>query len=226
VGPAIIQAAQEARAQVLEIAAEEFEADPADLEIVDGAVQVRGVPDKTISLGEIAAKAMEFGGKYAPVMGRGRHADNTASPGFCAQLVEVEVDGETGEVRPCRVVMVQDVGRAINPLGVQGQMRGGAVQGLGWALYERMVYDDGGQLLTGSWMEYAVPHAVQAAPEIETVIVEVPSDRGPFGARGVGEPPVIATAAAVANAIADVTGRRPTDLPMTPPRVRDQLSRA
>jgi CO/xanthine dehydrogenase Mo-binding subunit len=219
VGPAIIQAVEEAREQVLAIAADEFEADPADLEIVDGAVRVKGVPGKALPLAELAGKTMQFGGKYAPVMGRGRHANPQSAPGFCAQLAEVEVDPETGEVTVLRLVLAQDVGRAINPAGIQGQMMGGAVQGLGWALYEQMVHDDSGQLLTGTWLEYTVPHIHQAAGQIETILVEVPSEGGPFGARGVGEPPVIATAGAVANAIADATGARLTDLPITPARI-------
>jgi CO/xanthine dehydrogenase Mo-binding subunit len=219
VGPAIIQAAGEARAQVLAIASAEFEVDPADLEIVDGKVQVRGVPGRAIPLSELAGKTMQFGGKYAPIMGHGRHAENRSSPAFCAQLAEVEVDEGTGQVRVPRLVVIQDVGRAINPEGIRGQMIGGAAQGLGWALYEAMIYDDQGQLLTGTLIEYNVPSADQVAETVETVMVEVPSDYGPYGARGVGEPPVIATAAAVANAIADATGRRITDLPMTPPRV-------
>ena len=223
VGPAVIEAAEEARAQVLEIAAEEFEAAPADLEIVDGAVQVRGVPDRRMSLGQIARETMRFGGRYRPIMGHGRHADTIQSPGFCAQLAEVEVDEETGAVRVVRQVLVQDVGRALNPLTIRGQMMGGATQGLGWALHESLEYDDQGQLLSGSWTDYCVPHFDQTAPAIETVIVEVPSDHGPYGARGVGEPPVIATAAAVANAVADAAGVRLTALPMTPPRVLEAL---
>ncbi len=219
VGPAVIQAAEDARAQVFEIVSEIFEVDPADLEIVDGAVRVRGVPDKAIGLGEIAAKTMQFGGRYAPVWGHGRHANNKNSPAFCAQLAEVEVDPETGEVKVPRLVVVQDVGRIINPAGIRGQMMGGAVQGLGWALYEGMVYDEAGQLLTGSWAEYAIPHSDQAAASIETVMVEVPSDHGPLGARGVGEPPVTPTAAAVANAIAAATGKRPQHLPITPSQI-------
>ncbi|RMG96160.1 MAG: xanthine dehydrogenase family protein molybdopterin-binding subunit, partial [Chloroflexi bacterium] len=218
-GPSVIAAAQDARQQVLAIAAEELEADPADMEIVDGRVQVRGVPDRALSLTEIAAKTMQFGGKYAPVVGNGRYANTKASPGFCAQLAEVSVDQETGEVTVHRLVLVQDVGRAINPLTLTGQLHGGAMQGIGWALYEQMVHSEEGQLLTGTWMDYTVPHFVHAVPEIETIIVEVPSEQGPFGARGAGEPPVIATAAAVANAIADCTGARLTALPMTPARV-------
>ena len=226
VGPAIMQAAAEARQQALAIAAEEFEAAPEDLEIVNGTVRVRGVPDRQIPLGDVAGKTMQFGSKYAPVLGHGRHADTTLSPTFCAQLAEVEVDSETGIVDVHRLVIVQDVGRAINPLTIKGQMMGGATQGLGWALYEQLVYDGGGQLLTGSWMDYTVPHFTRAASKIETVIVEVLSDHGPFGARGVGEPPIIPTAAAVANAIADATGTRPKDLPMTPPRVLAALKGA
>jgi CO/xanthine dehydrogenase Mo-binding subunit len=116
------------------------------------------------------------------------------------------------------------VGKAINPLAVEGQMLGGATQGLGWALYERIVYSDEGQVLTGSWMDYAVPAITQAARKYETIMVEVATEHGPFGARGVGEPPVIPTAAAVANAIADATRARVLDLPMTPPRVLSALA--
>ena len=224
VGPAVIAAAREARAQVLEIAAEEFEVDPADLEIADGAVQVRGVPDRSLSLADLAQKTMQFGGKYRPVLGHGRHAENRSAPAFCAQLAEVSVDEESGEVVVHRLVIVQDVGRAINPQGVRGQMMGGATQGLGWALYEDMAFDEAGQLLAATWMEYVVPHTSQAARKLETVIVEVPSEHGPLGARGVGEPPVIPTAAAVANAIADATGVRLVDLPMTPPRILAAIS--
>jgi CO/xanthine dehydrogenase Mo-binding subunit len=224
VGPALIQAADEARTHALGIAAELLEADSADLEIVNGRVQVKGVPDSGIALGEIAGKTMQFGGKYAPVFGHGRHVDTTRSPGFCAQLAEVEVDRETGDVQVHKLVIVQDVGRAINPATVEGQMMGGAVQGLGWALYERTEYDNYGQLLTASWMDYTVPHIKQSALEMEAIIIEVPTEHGPFGARGVGEPPIIPTTGAVGNAIAHATGTRLTDLPMTPPRVLAALS--
>ena len=224
VGPAIIEAVREARRQTFEIAAELLEADPADLEIVDGKVQVRGVPDQAIPLGEIAGKTMQFGGKYAPIFGNGRHVETTRSPGFCAQLAEVEVDQETGLVQVHKLVVVQDAGRAINPAAVEGQMMGGAVQGLGWALYEEMIYNEGGQPLNASWMDYTVPHITQGAGALETVIIEIPTEQGPFGAKGVGEPPITSTAGAVGNAIADAAGVRLTDLPMTPPRVLAALS--
>jgi CO/xanthine dehydrogenase Mo-binding subunit len=224
VGPALIEAAQEARRQMLAIAAELMEADPADLEIVDGKVQVKGVPDRAISLGEIAGKTMQFGGQYPPIFGHGRHVITQRSPGFCAQLAEVEVDRETGRVQVHKLVVVQDVGRALNPLMIEGQMMGGATQGLGWALYENMIYDEYGQPVTASWMDYTVPHIHQAAKTIETVMVEVPSNVGPFGAKGVGEPPVTSTAGAIGNAIKDAIGVRLTDLPMTPPRLLEALS--
>lgn len=219
VGPPVIQAAREARRQALELAAETFEADPEDLEIVDGAVQVKGSPDKAIPLRKIAQRTMRFGGRQAPVFGHGRHAQTSQAPGFCAQLAEVSVDRETGQVEVDRVVVIQDCGRAINPAAVEGQMMGGALQGVGWALYEGMAYSEDGQLLTATLNDYALPDFAQGPAELETVLVEVPSDHGPFGARGVGEPPVVPTAAAIANAIADACGARPTELPMTPPTV-------
>ena len=224
VGAAVFAAARQAREQTLRVAASEFEADPADLEIADGAVRVKGVPGKELALAEIAARTMAFLSPYVPVTGTGRTVPAGRSPAFCVQLAEVEVDAETGTVTVHRLAVVQDVGKAINPLTVGGQMMGGATQGLGWALYEGMQYDAEGQLLTGSLMDYAVPNVTQAARELEPVLVEVPSDHGIYGARGVGEPPVTATAGAVANAIRDATGARLTVLPMTPPRVLAALS--
>jgi CO/xanthine dehydrogenase Mo-binding subunit len=223
VGAAVAAAASEARRQVLAIAADELEAAIEDLEIVDGKVMVRGVPSSGIKLSDLAGKTMQFGGKYAPVFAGGRTAERVPSPAFCAQLAEVEVDRETGAVTVKNLVVAQDVGRAINPLTIQGQMHGGAVQGLGWALYEQMVYGSQGELLTGSWLDYNLPHSTQSAEHIDTLIVEVPSEKGPFGARGVGEPPVIPTPAAVANAIAAATGVRLTALPMSAPRVLAEL---
>ncbi|MCY4060760.1 MAG: xanthine dehydrogenase family protein molybdopterin-binding subunit [Chloroflexi bacterium] len=221
-GNAVIRAAEDARRQTLAIAAEEFEVSAEDLEIVDGRVQVRGFPDRSVPLGDLAGKAMTFGGRYDPIHGSGSQAVTDRAPSFCAQIAEVEVDEETGEVNLLNLAVVQEVGRAINPLTVEGQMQGGAVQGVGWALYEEMRYDDDGQLLSGSWMDYAMPDAVQASP-IQTQIVEVPSISGPFGARGVGEPPVIPTVAAIANAVAHATGVRMTQTPMTAPRVLEAL---
>ncbi len=225
-GPPVIQAAREARQQTLELAAARFEAAPEDLEIVDGEVRVKGSPDKAIPLRKIAQRTMRFGSSQAPVFGHGRHAQTSQAPGFCAQLAEVAVDRETGRVQVERLVVVQDCGRAINPSAVEGQMMGGAMQGVGWALYEEMAYSEDGQLLTATLNDYALPHFVHGPTRLETVLVEVPSEHGPFGARGVGEPPVIPTAAAIANAVADACGARLTELPMTPPRVLEALAGA
>ncbi len=219
VGPAVIQAAEDAKAQVLAMASHRLEAAIEDLEIRNGAVQVKGTPESAIALTSLARKTMAFGSTQAPIYGRGRHAQPDQAPGFCAQLAEVSVDEDTGQVTVHRLVLVQDVGRALNPLLVRGQMQGGAIQGLGWALYEELSYDDHGQPLTATLSDYALPHIHHLPLELEVEIVEVPSPFGPFGAKGVGEPPVIATAAAVANAIAEVSGRRMQRLPMTAPRI-------
>ena len=106
---------------------------------------------------------------------------------------------DTGEVELLHHVIAQDVGRALNPALVEGQMRGGATQGIGWALYEELAHDEDGRLVTGSFLTYAIPVAEQV-PEIDTLIVEVPAPDGPYGAKGIGEAPVVAAPAAVANA--------------------------
>ena len=224
VGLAVERAARDARRQLLLIAADKLEAAPDDLEIVDRAVRVRGFPTRTVTLAELAKAAMQFGAKYEPVYGRGASATTARSPAFAAHLTEVAVDPDTGGVEILGHIAVQDVGRAINPAAVESQIHGGVVQGFGWALLERMAYDEHGQLLAATLMDYALPHSLQTA-RIDTVIVEVPSDHGPFGAKGVGEPPVVGVPAAVANAIADATGTRVTDLPITAETLRAALTK-
>jgi CO/xanthine dehydrogenase Mo-binding subunit len=144
---------------------------------------------------------------------------------FAAHIAKVAVDPDTGEVRVLDYVAAQDVGFAINPAEVEGQIHGGVTQGLGWALFEGFSYDENGQLLTSTLMDYALPHS-QDVPNITPLMVEIPSASGPFGAKGVGEPPVVPVAAAVANAIADATGARVTHIPMTPERVFTALNSA
>ncbi len=215
VGPAVKQAAEDARQQILAIAAQHLEAAVDDLEIVDGHVRVNGVPSSAVSLKQIASMSMSFGGKYPPVYGRGESAITDTAPGFAAHLAEVEVDEVTGETRVTRYVAAQDVGFAINPALVEGQIHGGVAQGIGWALYEGIAVDDEGQPLTVTLMDYALPKAAMI-PAIETILVEVPSVHGAFGSKGVGEPPAIPGAAAVANAIAHATGIRVTSIPIKP----------
>jgi CO/xanthine dehydrogenase Mo-binding subunit len=223
VGRAVERAAAQAREQLLAVAAEELEIAPEDLEIVDGSIQPSGVPSKALSLDELAARILQFGSPYPPVEGHGR-VSLPQAPQSAAHLSHVRVDRATGAVRVLGHVIAQDVGRALNPALVEGQMRGGTTQGLGWALWEELAYDNDGQLTTGSFVDYALPSA-GAIPWIETEIVEVPAPEGPYGAKGVGEAPVPGVPAAVANAIAAATGGvRIRQLPMTPERVWRSLS--
>jgi len=222
VGAAVARAAAEAREQALAIAAEELEVAPEDLEIGGGRIEVRGAPGRGLGLDKIAALSTDFGQRYEPVYGRGRAAPPVSAPGFVAHLARVRVDEETGAVWVLDYVAVQDIGRAINPAGIEDQIHGGVAQGIGWALYEGMVYDEDGRLQTGTLLDYALPSA-EMVPPITAVLVEVPSPEGPMGARGVGEPPVIAGAGAIGNAIADATGVRPATLPMTAERVLEAL---
>jgi CO/xanthine dehydrogenase Mo-binding subunit len=222
-GAAVKQAAEDARRQILDIAADRLEAATGDLELIPGRVQVRGAASRGIDLKEIATRTMSFGARYEPVFGRGSVAITGGSPMFTAHVARVAVDAETGQTSVLEYAAAQDVGFAINPDEVKGQMMGGIVQGLGWALYEQMLYDEQGQLLNSSFMDYAIPGA-RVAPKIDTLLVEVASANGPFGAKGVGEPPVIPGAAVIANAIADATGARVTRIPMTPERVFQALN--
>lgn len=214
VGAAVKLAAEDARRQALAIAADLLESSPEDVELADGRVQVRGAPERAVSLRRVYGASTDFGGQYPPVFGRGASAIVVQAPGFAAHLAEVEVDPDTGQVRVTRWLAVQDVGRAINPAAIEGQVRGAVAQGIGWALLERMAYDQDGRLLSASFMDYALPGADQTPP-VEVVLLEVPAEHGPYGAKQVGEPPVVAAAAAIANAVADATGRRFTQLPIT-----------
>jgi CO/xanthine dehydrogenase Mo-binding subunit len=215
VGKAVMEAAQDARNQVLEMAGQRLEAAPDDLELKDGRVFVRGVPSKSVSIGELAGLATRFGSPYPPLEGRARNAIRSTAPGFSAHLARVRVDRETGHVKVTGYVAVQDVGRAINPPAVDGQIRGGTVQGLGRALFEAFPYDRTGQPLALTLADYALPGAGDV-PNIDVVRVEVPSEDGPFGAKGVGEPPAIPGAAALVSAIEAAVGVRLTVLPVRP----------
>ena len=140
---------------------------------------------------------------------------------FGALAVEVEVDEVTGQVEVLRAWGTADVGRAINPNNVEGQVQGGFVQGMGYALFEEMVWEDG-RLVNPSMMDYKISSSLEA-PEIKAYIVEAPEPSGPFGAKGVGEPAMVGVAPAIANAIRDAVGINLTQLPMTPERVLDAL---
>jgi CO/xanthine dehydrogenase Mo-binding subunit len=224
VGNAVKAAAADARRQILEIASRELEASPADLEIHDGKVSVKGTPDRAIPLTRIGHISTAFGGKYEPVFGRGNITVTVQSPGFAGQIAEVEVDPDTGNVTILRYVSIQDVGKAINPTLIEGQIQGGSAQGIGIGMSENLVYSVDGRLLNGSLLDYRKMTAIDLPP-IETVLVEVPSPFGPFGAKGVGEPPIVPGPAAIANAVRDATGCDFTELPVTPERVVAALAR-
>jgi CO/xanthine dehydrogenase Mo-binding subunit len=221
-GAAVLAAARDARNQILSIASDMLEAAVDDLNIEGDRVVVRGVPNKSVTLAQIAGESMRFAGQYEPVYGRGRAVARRNSPMYAAHLAKVAVDPETGEVRVLAYVAAQDVGFAINPAEVEGQIYGGVTQGLGWALFEGFVYDENGQLLTQTLMDYALPLS-KDVPNITTLLVQIPSSFGPYGAKGVGEPPVVPVGAAIANAIYDAVGARVTQLPITPERLYTAL---
>ncbi len=145
-----------------------------------------------------------------------------AGPGFGLHIVDVKVDDETGRTDIMRYTVVEDAGKAIHPLQVEGQYQGGAVQGIGWALNEEYVYGEDGRLENPGFLDYRMP-VTSDVPMIDTQIVEVPNPRHPFGLRGVGEVPVVPTMAAIGNAIGDAIGIRPRSLPMSPPKILDLI---
>jgi CO/xanthine dehydrogenase Mo-binding subunit len=213
VSGAVASAARDVRQKLLELAADEFEAAVDDLELKDGKVQVKGVPDRAVPIGELAGKAQRKKGGPGPIVGEGSSALEGNTAGFVAHLAKVLVDRETGQVTPLEYVAVQDVGFALNPTMVIGQIEGGVIQGVGWGLHEAMVYDEYGQLLTGTFMDYDIPK-IDTVPTVETILIENPSPHNPFGARGIGEPPITAGAAALANAVRAAVGVRIPDLPI------------
>ena len=175
-----------------------------------------------LSLKELAAKKALTGG---PI---GAHASVNAggqAPGFSTQFCDVEVDPETGKVTVLRFVAAQDVGKAIHPSYVEGQIQGGVTQGIGWALNEEYIYDKQGRLDNAGFLDYRCPVASDV-PMIDAVLVEVPNPAHPFGAKGVGEVNICPPMAAIANAIDNAIGRRLTELPMSPPKVRAALDAA
>ena len=168
-----------------------------------------------LSLSDIASQTPETGG---PIASRKSSTVQGAGPAFATHIVDVEVDQQTGQVDILRYTAIQDAGRAIHPGYVEGQMQGGVVQGIGWALNEEYIYDAKGRMENPGFLDYRMPVASDL-PMIDAVIVEVPNPGHPFGVRGVGEVPIVPPMAAVANAIENAIGIRLTDLPMSPPRV-------
>lgn len=223
VAPAVEKAVLEARRQVLEAAGTMLEASAADLEPVEGRVQVRGVPARSVELAEVVEFSQKAGGP-GPISAVGRVSQPDPGPMFCTHIARLRVDEETGQVSVVGYAAIHDIGRALDRALVHDQIYGGVVQGLGRALAEELVYDDAGQLRTASFADYGLPTGDQVPP-IEVEQIEVPSEHGALGSRGVGEPPIVPGLAAIANAIYDAVGVRLTAAPFTPESVLEALSR-
>jgi carbon-monoxide dehydrogenase large subunit len=231
-GSALVRSAQKIRAKLIKIAAHQLEASEADM-VYDqskGKVYVKGSPDKAKGFGELAFAAytahnlpagmepgLEESAWYDPA--------NFTFPNS-AHIAQVEIDPETGEVQLQRYIAVDDLGKVINPMIVEGQIMGGIVQGVGQALWEQGVYDESGQLLTGSMMEYAMPRA-ESFPKFEIGRIETPSPHNPLGVKGAGEMGTIAGTVTVANAVMDALaplGIRHLEMPLTPGKIWKAMS--
>jgi CO/xanthine dehydrogenase Mo-binding subunit len=224
-GMAVTQATQKVVEELKKRAAVTWDISPEAVEWKEGKAHPAGANAggfEPLPLEELAAKSARTGG---PISAEVQINAQGQGPGFTTHICDVEVDRETGHVKILRYTAIQDVGRAIHPSYVEGQMQGGVTQGVGWALSEEYIYDKNGRLENPGFLDYRCPVASDM-PMIDTVMVEVPNPRHPFGARGVGEVPIVPPMAAVANAIADATGIRMRDLPMSPPRLRAALDQA
>jgi CO/xanthine dehydrogenase Mo-binding subunit len=222
-GRAVRAAAEDARRQLIRAASLQLEIDESDLEIEEGVVRPLGTPEKGIPIARLVRANARA--ERSPIEGHATTEHTSLAPSVAGVVAHVRVDRETGEVDVLDLRAVQDVGRALNPALVAGQQLGGAAQAIGWALHEQLLHDDAGQLLTATFLDYKLPKA-EDIPSLTTSYVEVPAPDGPFGAKGIGEAAVIAGAAAIANAVAAATGKRPRELPMTPRRVWRMLDRA
>ena len=231
-GNAVRYAAEKARERVLDIASRQLEADPADLEITDGVVTVKGAPDRSIGVNDVAAVATWVEGELITGTGAALKPFATLDPetgavdldphsaiSYAASVAEVEVDDETGEVRVVKLIEAYDVGRAINPTLVEGQIHGGAMMGLGLGLLESAYpYYPSVDHRGGEYGAYLAP-GIEELPEIVPVILENPSHDGPFGAKAIGEMANNAQSPAIVTAIYDAIGVWITELPVTPERV-------
>ena len=217
-GMAVVQACEDIIAQCKQRAALTWDLDEEQVDWVDGeAVPKPGVNAdvKPLSLANIARSAGRTGG---PLLGRASLNAQGAGASFSVNWTDLKVDTETGKTDVLAFTAIQDAGRAIHPSYVEGQMQGGAVQGIGWALNEEYIYDKDGVMENAGFLDYRVPVASDL-PMIDTQIVEVPNPSHPYGVRGVGETPIVAPLAAVSNAVRDQLGFRIDDLPLSPPRV-------
>jgi CO/xanthine dehydrogenase Mo-binding subunit len=221
-GMAVIQAAGDVRDQLRSRAAKIWNVAADKVVWSNGAaVQVGASDVQPLTIAALAARLAQTGG---PIIGRATIYAPMAGPAFAVHVCDVAIDRETGRTSVIRYTAVQDAGRAVHPSFVEGQIQGGVAQGIGWALNEEYVFGASGVMENAGFLDYRIPVASDL-PMIETIIVEVPNTLHPYGVRGVGEVPIVPPLAAVANAVCDATGIRFTELPLSPPRVLEQVSR-
>jgi CO/xanthine dehydrogenase Mo-binding subunit len=218
-GWAAYEAAQDIKRQMVERAALIWDVPADSVAYENGVLTCGGDRSKRMTFQELAGKLHETGGT---IVGRASVDPPGVGGGFATHIVDVEVDSETGKVAILRYTAVQDVGRAIHPSYVEGQMQGGVAQGIGWALNEEYIYNERGEMTNASYLDYRMPTCLDL-PMIETVMVEVPNPGHPYGVRGVGEVPIVPPPAALANAIYRAVGVRMHELPMSPGRIVREL---
>jgi CO/xanthine dehydrogenase Mo-binding subunit len=233
-GSAVKLAAADARKQLFEIAAQILQADESEVQCEEGKIYVEGSAQKALLFEEVASAAV-YRKAGAPTTGKGTFIPNSepfdethygnisGTYAFGAHAAEVEVNEETGVIRVLKLVAAHDVGRALNPNTVEGQIEGGMAQGMGYALLEDVQYKNG-VMLTSSFLNYHIPTALDMPP-IHPMIVETIDPSGPFGAKGVAEPALNPTPPAIANAIYDAVGVRIKSLPITPQKVLRAMRR-
>jgi carbon-monoxide dehydrogenase large subunit len=231
-GPAVARTAREVARKARLVAGELLECAPADVVLTEGRAHVAGMAGRGVEIGQLARASLR-----SPTLLRegepGLHAcaffrPETVTWAFGAHACAVEVDVETGELRLLRYAAVHDCGRPLNPMVVEGQLHGGIVQGIGAALAEELIYNDAGQLVTGSLMEYGVPRADQVPP-LEVIALDFPSTRNELGVKGVGESGIISPVPAIANAVEDALADRGVEItrvPLTTASVWDAIRRA
>ena len=214
-GYAAIEAANDVVRQMKIFAANLWEVDENEVTFDNGTFRSANGKVHNVFFKDLASTISNEG---TPIIGRGAVDPKGVGGAFATHIVDVEVDPETGKVAILRYTAVQDVGKAIHPSYVEGQIHGGAVQGIGWALNEEYIYNDEGRMTNSSFLDYRMPTSYDV-PMIEAVIVEVPNPGHPYGVRGVGEVPIVPPAAAIANAIYGAIGIRMKELPMSPDRI-------
>ena len=218
-GWAAYEAAQDIKQKMIDRAASIWDVSAADVELVDGVFQHKSEPELKTSFKDLAGQLNRTGG---PVSSQVSVDPKGAGGAFSTHIADVEVDPDTGKVTVLRFTAVQDAGKAIHPSYVEGQMQGGVVQGIGWALNEEYFMSDQGSMVNSSFLDYRMPTSLDL-PMIDTVIVEVANPGHPFGVRGVGEVPIVPPMAAIANAISDAIGTRMEHLPMSPGAILEAL---